>query len=60
MRYNIQKIYNTRKIFKINYSYYPYTEINKSISYEKNADNIYKSTGMLNITKLDKSMIIFN
>lgn len=53
MRYNFQNIYKTRKIFKINYSYYPYTEINKSISYEKNGDNIYKSTGMLNITKLD-------
>jgi hypothetical protein len=32
MRYNFQNIYKTRKIFKINYSYYPYIEINKSIS----------------------------
>lgn len=53
MRYNFQNIYKNRKIFKINYSYYPYTEINKSISYKKNAENIYKSTGMLNITKLN-------
>ena len=53
MRYSFQKIYNQRKIFKINYSYFPYTLVNKSTSYDKNAQQIYESTGMLNITKLD-------
>ena len=53
MRYSFQEIYNQRKIFKINYSYFPYTLVNKSISYDENAQEIYESTGMLNITKLD-------
>ena len=52
-RYNFQKIYDKRKVFKINYSYFPYRKIKKSISYDKNAEFIYISTGMLNITKLD-------
>ena len=46
-------LFEQRKIFKINYSYYPYLQINKLLSYEENANNIYNSTGMLNITKLD-------
>ena len=53
IRYHYNEIYDKRKIFKINYSYLPYTKIDKSISYEENAEKIYKSTGMLNITKLD-------
>ena len=52
-RYNFEDFYNKRKIFKINYSYLPYKKIDKSISYKNNAENIYNSTGMLNITKLD-------
>ena len=44
-----------RKIFKINYSYFPYTTIDKSKSYEDNANYIYETTGMLNITKLDNA-----
>ena len=39
--YNFKNLYNERKIFKINYCYIPYEKINKSISYEENADIIY-------------------
>lgn len=46
-------MYNERKLFIINYSYSPYININKSVSYDENADLIYFSSGMLNITKLD-------
>ena len=54
IRFNFKNnLLNNRKVFKINYSYYPYTKINKLISYEENAENIYNLTGMLNITKLD-------
>ena len=53
IRYNFQELYNQRKIFKINYNYFPYKKINKSLSYNENAENIYNSTGMLNVTKLD-------
>ena len=52
-RYNFQEDYNKRKIFKINYSYNPYIKISKNFSYEQNAMDIYISTGMLNITKLE-------
>jgi hypothetical protein len=52
-RYNFQSSYKERKIFKINYSYLPYIHINKSLTYEENAEIIYNSTGMLNITKFD-------
>ena len=52
-RYSFQDKYSKRQLFKINYSFYPYLEISKSLSYEKNAMNIYESTGMLNITKLE-------
>ena len=53
IRYNIQELYNNRTIFKINYSNFPYKNIDFSLSYDENANNIYSSTGMLNITKLD-------
>ena len=52
-RYYFQNLYKERKLFKINYSYLPYTKIDKSISYDETADKIYNLTGMLNITKLD-------
>ena len=53
IRYHFRDIYSNREIFKINYSPYPYTKINKSLSYEENANIIFNSTGMLNLTKLD-------
>ena len=53
IRYSFKDLYNKRKLFKINYSYIPYTKINKSLSYDENAEYIYNLTGMLNITKLD-------
>ena len=53
IRYHLNEIYDNRTIFKIDYSYIPYTKINKLITYEENARNIYESTGMLNITLLD-------
>ena len=43
----------TEKFFKINYSYYPYLQISKNLSYRENAMLLYKNTGMLNITKLE-------
>lgn len=52
-RYNFQEEYNKRKIFKINYSFYPYTKISNNCSFEDNAMTIYNETGMLNITKLE-------
>ena len=52
-RYHFQEKYNKRKLFKINYSYYPYLEITQKLSYRENAIKIYNSTGMLNITKLN-------
>lgn len=52
-RYYFQEKYNRRKIFKINYSFYPYTKISKYLTYKDNAINIYESTGMLNITKFE-------
>ena len=52
-RYYFQEKYKKRKLFKINYSYYPYHHLKKELSYEENAIFIYSSTGMLNITKLD-------
>ena len=53
IRYNFQNIFYSRKLFKINYSFLPYINIDKSIPYEQNAWNIYVSNGILNITKLD-------
>ena len=53
IRYNIKELYNNRTIFKINYSNFPYKNIDFSLSYDENANNIYSSTGMLNITQLD-------
>ena len=52
-RYHFQHEYNKRKVFKINYSYYPYLMLSKKISYQENAMHIYDSTGMLNITKFE-------
>ena len=52
-RYHFQDKYNKRKVFKINYSYYPYLQVSNILSYKNNAITIYDSTGMLNITKLD-------
>jgi len=52
-RNNFKSMLYERKIFEMNYSYEPYINIDKSISYEQNADIIYNKTGILNITKLD-------
>ena len=52
-RYHFQDNYNKRKLFKINYSYYPYTKISQDLSFENNAMKIFNTTGMLNISKLE-------
>jgi lipopolysaccharide biosynthesis glycosyltransferase len=52
-RYHFQDKFTKRKLFKINYSYYPYLKISDNFSYEYNAMEIYQLTGMLNITKLE-------
>ena len=53
IRFHFEEIFLNRKIFSINYSYLPYENIDKSKSYEDNANYIYEKTGMLNVTKLD-------
>ena len=53
IRYHFQDLYENRKIFKLNYDYLPYTKINKQISFDENAINIYENTGILNLTKLN-------
>ena len=53
IRYRFQDCFNKRKLFKINYSYFPYKKINKLISFDENAEIIYRSTGMINLTKLE-------
>lgn len=53
IRYHFVESFKNRKKFKINYSYLPYENIDKSKSYEEIADYIYETTGMLNLTKLD-------
>lgn len=52
-RYNFQDIYNNRKLFLIDYSEHPYEQINRSLSFDENANKIIQTSGMLNITKLD-------
>ena len=52
-RYNFQENFNKRTKFRINYSYYPYTQISKKNSFDENAMKIYIETGMLNFTKLE-------
>jgi hypothetical protein len=54
-RYHFVEDFLRRKLFIINYSYLPYENIDKSKSYEDNANYIYETTGMLNITKLNNS-----
>ena len=44
---------NYEKIFKTIYSYEIYQRIDKAIPYDENGNNIYSSTGMLNLTLLD-------
>lgn len=53
IRYHFFESFQNRKLFKINYNYLPYEKIDKSKSYDENANYIYETTGMLNITKLD-------
>ena len=52
IRYHFHDLFENRKIFKIDYNYLPYTKINKNMSFDENAENIYESTGILNLTKL--------
>ena len=53
IRFHFQDLYNKRKLYKINYSYFPYKNAKKYCSYDKAADYIFETTGMLNITLLD-------
>ena len=52
-KYNFQNYFDKRKKYEINYSFIPYMNIDKNISYKENAEKIYQLTGILNITKLD-------
>ena len=54
IRYHFEDLFYYRKLFRINYSYLPYENVDKSKSYEYNANYIFETTGMLNITKLDQ------
>lgn len=60
IRYHFEDLFLHRKIFKINYSYHPYLNINKLITYDENANLIYEKTGMLNITKLNIAYYGYN
>ena len=53
IRFHFEDLYNQRKIYKINYSYLPYKNTKKYDSFDKAADFIFESTGMLNITLLN-------
>lgn len=53
LRYHFEDLYENRKIFLIDYSDNPYQQINKSKSFEENANKIFLTSGMLNITKLN-------
>lgn len=53
IRYHFEDIFDKRKLFLINYDYYPYQEIKKNLTFDQNANLIFQSTGMLNITKLE-------
>ena len=53
LRYSFQDNYKKRKLFLINYSYYPYLQVKETLSYEYNVMNIYNSSGMLNITMFE-------
>ena len=53
IRFHFQDLYKQRKLYKINYSYLPYLNVKRYNSYDKAADYIFESTGMLNITLLN-------
>ena len=53
IRYHLDELYSNRTLYEIDYSYLPYTKIDKSLSYDQNADYIYNLTGILNMTLLD-------
>lgn len=53
IRYHFEDLFNNRKKFYINYDDYTYHIINRSLSFDENADYIYQTTGMLNLTKLE-------
>ena len=53
IRFHFEDLYNQRKLYKINYSYLPYKNAKKYDSFDKAANYIFESTGMLNITLLN-------
>ena len=53
IRYHFEDLYYNRKLFLIDYDYHPYQQINKQLSFDENANHIFETTGMLNITKLE-------
>lgn len=53
IRYHFKDLFNKRKLFLIDYNDSSYQKIRRSISFDENADNIFQSTGMLNLSKLE-------
>ena len=53
LRFHYMDLYKNRTIFEINYSYRPYMNISKLLSFDENGKNIMESTGMLNMTLLN-------
>ena len=53
IRFHYMDLYKNRTLFDINYSYRPYENINKALSFDENGKNIIESTGMLNMTLLN-------
>ena len=51
--YNFEDLFNKRNLFLIDYSDYSYQKMDKSLSFDDNAEKIFNTTGMLNITKLE-------
>jgi len=53
IKYNFEDLYTKRNLFIIDYSDDLYQQIDKSMSFDEIANQIFEKTGMLNITKLE-------
>jgi len=52
LRYHYEDLYKNRTLFIINYDYHPYEKIKMAKPFYFNANIIFKTTGMLNMTLL--------
>ena len=56
IKYNFEDLYTKRNLFIIDYSDDLYQQIDKSMSFDEIANQIFEKTGMLNITKLELTL----